>query len=361
MFRRYRWICIGFTLCVVTASMPGLAVVNAGGAYPATMAWSPDGQYVVYAEYGANGPRIFDRAGESVQYHDLEALVWNPTWSPDSRKLAFLTNEPALRLLDVKAGESEILLEQNFGSSQIHWSPDGEWIAINENASRGAIYLIASDDSSIERIGAERAYFVGWSPDGSQFLLWQNDVLYVGAPGETALMPLHDGHFNAHVFAEWSADGNQIAITLINAETEVMNVFVVEKDGENLEPVTEDQNAIVVGWVADDSAVVYVTTNDRVQDLWITELASGEVRNLTGTGTFGFHEVLLNYDRTLAVFYRAGMYVLRLEDGEMREIDGGTFALAPDDNLLAVAASSTNKGIRVVSLDEVWETSVATP
>jgi Tol biopolymer transport system component len=361
MLRRYRWLCTVFTLCVVTASLLGTATVNAGGAYPATMAWSPDGQYVVYAEYGANGPRIFDRTGESVQYHELEALVWNPAWSPDSRKLAFLTNEPALRLLDIEAGESEILLGQNFGGAQIHWSPDGEWIAINENASRGAIYLIAGDGSSIERIGAERAYFIAWSPDGSQFLLWQNDVLYVGTPGETALTPLHDGQFKAHVFAEWSADSSRIAITLIDAETEVIDVFVVENDGENLEPVTEDQNAIVVGWAEDDAAVVYVTTNDRVQDLWIAKLASGEVRNLTGSGTFGFHEVFLNYDRTLAVFYRAGMYVLRLEDGEMREFDGGMFALAPDDNLLAVAASSTNDEIRVVSLDELWETPVATP
>lgn len=360
MLRRYRWLSILFTLCIVTALLLGSAVVNAGGAYPATMAWSPDGQYIVYAEYGANGPRIFNRAGESVLYHELEALVWNPTWSPDSRKLAFLTNEPALRLLDVEAGESEILLQQNFGGSQIHWSPDGEWLAINENGSRGAIYLIAGD-GSIERVGAERAYFVGWSPDGSQFLLWQNDVFYVGAPGETALTPLHDGQFKAHVYAEWSADSSQIAITLINAETEVMDVFVVENDGENLAPLTDGQNAIVVGWAADDAGVVYVTTNDRVQDLWIAGIATGEVRNLTGTGTFGFHEVFLNFDRSLAVFYRAGLYVLRLEDGEMREIDGGIFALAPDDNLLAFAASSTNDEIRVVSLDDVWEMPVATP
>lgn len=360
MLRRYRWLCIVFTLCVVTASLFGSAVVNAGGAYPASMAWSPDGQYVVYAEYGANGPRIFNRAGESVLYHELEALVWNPTWSPDSRKLAFLTNEPALRLLDVEAGESEILLEQNFGGSQIHWSPDGEWLAINENGSDGAIYLI-SGDGSIERVGKERAYFVGWSPDGSQFLLWQNDVFYVGTPGETALTPLHDGQFKAHVYADWSADSSQIAITLINAETEVIDVFVVENDGENLTPVTDGQNAIVVGWAADETAVVYVTTNDRVQDLWIAELASGEVRNLTGTGTFGFHEVFLNFDRSLAVFYRAGMYVLRLENGEMREIDGGTYALAPDDNLLAVGDPRNTDVIRIVSLDEVLEAPVATP
>lgn len=361
MFRITRWPGIALILCAATVSLFPPAIVSAGGAYPATMAWSPDGQYIVSTPYGARGPRIFNRKGQQVRYVKYEALAWNATWSPDSHHLAFLTNEPALRLMDVETEESEILLGQNFGAAKIHWSPDGAWIAINENGSRGGVYLIPVDSGDVERVGVEKSYFVGWSPDGAHFLLWQNDVLYVGATGDTTLTPLHDEAFKAHVFAEWSIDGRQIAMTLIDAETEVLDIFTVDVDGENLERITTGRNAFAVGWSAEDVGIIYVTTNDRVQDLWVTELASGDVRNLTGTGTFGFKTVYLTHDRSFAVFYRVGLQVLRLEDGETREIDGGTFAMAPDSNVLAVQHPAKNDILHIVSLDALWETPAVIP
>ena len=109
MLRITRWFGVALILCAAAVSLLTSTSVNAGGAYPPSMAWSPDGQYIVYAPYGARGPRIFDRDGQQVKYVELEAQVWNPTWSPDSRQIAFLTNEPALRLMDVGAEESEIL------------------------------------------------------------------------------------------------------------------------------------------------------------------------------------------------------------------------------------------------------------
>jgi len=106
--------------------------------------WSPDGRYIAYSANRVRDEKTF------ISNHDLymipadggeeRALTTNtlgfkeqdPHWSPDSRKIAFITDKNGfdnIAVLDVASGESKVLTDTRFDHANPTWSPDGKSIA----------------------------------------------------------------------------------------------------------------------------------------------------------------------------------------------------------------------------------------
>jgi len=116
--------------------------------------------------------RVADMSGHATR--DLARLpgnkyyptreYWSPTWSPDGKRLAFLSN--GLSVANRDGSHLHTLSRLGTGSPFIGaspaWSPDGKWIAF-AGGSHGEIYLVHPDGSGLHRLPrTAKASWVSW-------------------------------------------------------------------------------------------------------------------------------------------------------------------------------------------------------
>ncbi len=104
---------------------------------------------------------------EKLQLADFYS--WMPTWSPDSKKIAF-SNGEELYLVSVDGGSAEKLTSEGHTEVAPSWWPDGKMIAFNDYPVPGQINGIRVLDLATGKIsimpGSEGFYVPSWSPDG---------------------------------------------------------------------------------------------------------------------------------------------------------------------------------------------------
>ena len=115
---------------------------------------------------------------------DFNANDYNPAWSPDKKKIAFISDRGGN-----STGNTDIYVMNPDGSDQtrltnnpgfddfLAWSPDGKHIAyysspVDEFYATGKIIIMNSDGSNKTVITQEPGYyyFQGWSPDGQKIV-----------------------------------------------------------------------------------------------------------------------------------------------------------------------------------------------
>ena len=123
---------------------------------------SPDGMWVAYT-LGAvdktanrtnrniwlvstNGgqPRQLTTSGRDLQ----------PQWSPDGKKLAFLSGRDGTQqvwMISLEGGEATKVTRLSTGADNVQWSPDGKWLSFTSE-----VYPDCADDTCNEKRDAER-------------------------------------------------------------------------------------------------------------------------------------------------------------------------------------------------------------
>jgi Tol biopolymer transport system component len=192
----------------------GIWTINADGSNPSplpapafvsniTPKWSPDGQRIAVSSTVDPRESDYEVVVMDADGSDPVALTDNTTadqplgWSPDGRKLAYLTDPPDLPLSLYTMnpdGSGKKLVKADFAAF-MDWSPDARRIAYDDRrapASGGGIYVMNADGSNPTRIVADTiAGGVSWSPDGTQIaytrtVTFGNDeVMVVNVTGGT--------------------------------------------------------------------------------------------------------------------------------------------------------------------------------
>jgi TolB protein len=184
---------------------------------------------------------------------------WNPSWSPDGRKIAYVQGEErdsTIYTATIKGGLVEKLTEGFMPS----WSPDGREIvfsAINVNSSPLGVFNLRTRTKKVLLSNKiPWAVFPAWSPRGNKIAFSQID-----------------GRFNQG-FLGWTK----------------ANIYVVNRDGAGLHQIIKDETAVAMRptWSPDSDELIYTDVIMRLglpsMQLFKTDLSDHSPMQLTHEG-----------------------------------------------------------------------------
>ncbi|HEY6968322.1 MAG TPA: hypothetical protein VJA94_03890 [Candidatus Angelobacter sp.] len=194
-----------------------------------------------------------DGSGQTPLTQLLGANSFSPVWSPDGRKIAFLSDHGSLisNIWVMNAdGSGAIPLTQitansvNVGIPQ--WSPDGSKIAYSSTR--------ALDGSNAANTGLTGNVWIV-NPDGT---------------GSTPLTQYVDGTGTGNLAVSWSPDGNKIAFVSsaqvpdLGSTNGSVNIWVMNADGSGATPLTSltaaFANSLAPAWSPDGTKIAYEST-----------------------------------------------------------------------------------------------------
>ena len=142
---------------------------------------------------------------------DTKALAATDlSWAPDGRRLAYVSADGPIHVIDVSTGADELILNCGIevDGCGIAWAPDGGRIAVTYSAGLDLI----DPDGGNRQVLLQVAGPVGvtWSPDGRRVAVTANDGLFVVDRDGSDLATLIDQGLGVGS-AAWSPDGKSIA------------------------------------------------------------------------------------------------------------------------------------------------------
>jgi Tol biopolymer transport system component len=173
-------------------------------------AWSPTGDTIVFVystvQSGSRGVSqlyTVSADGSGLRALPTDFAVWNPVWSPDGKRIAFIQvdgfERERLHVIDLETGVNRVLT----GSERFAWAPQAD--------------LIASVDSSTGDLfradGRWHRHLPGvtgasWSPDGRRLVFARAGGIWI-----SDRLGIHAGRVATGRSPAWSPRGGTIAFS----------------------------------------------------------------------------------------------------------------------------------------------------
>lgn len=239
--------------------------------------WSPDSQQVAYVGISSEGSgkaalytsRIDDPKHVEI-FSTGDALPFYLYWSPDSRRVAFLSQSRNNDLtLNIANADGSGSTEAGKGSPfYFSWAPDSQSVVSHVGGSRrqSADAFIGmhstAGQGTPQNLALAPANFLApaWSPDGTEFLSAET----TGAGSDE--LTVTDGHgkhpraiarYTGSIFFNWSPDGKTIAYLLEAGGTAKSELHVARADGSDNQVVTDDSPHAFF-WSPDGTMLAYL-------------------------------------------------------------------------------------------------------
>jgi dipeptidyl aminopeptidase/acylaminoacyl peptidase len=238
---------------------------------------------------------------------------YNPTWSPDSRAIAFESNRDgtsAVYTVVVDGGALHKLTPDGVEAYQPSWSPDGRRIVFAmKREAESDLYLVNADGSGQLQLtsvpGGE--FYASFSPDGRSIVFGmqhraRREVYYVGVVGaDGSGYRLLTDSTSASSGPRWSADGRRIEFTrtplfspnpgeamrdLARRREQASRLVSVRPDGSDVRELGPAPGEGEPGPVDSPDRRYAVEARDGAgsSGLYLTEKATGRERVLVGPG-----------------------------------------------------------------------------
>ncbi|MEM6360499.1 MAG: S41 family peptidase [Bacteroidota bacterium] len=323
-----------------------------------SVSFSPDGRSIIYSgeRNGSwniyevtlkdkNEPYFFAATlMEEKALVSTSAAEFQPVYSPDGKKVAYLEDRTTLKILDKASGEVEVALPaiRNYsysdGDISYSWSPDSKWIACDMLMPRqwigeiGIINVATKEVKNITKSGYQD-FVPRWTDDGS-LVYWFSD---------------RDGMKN---HGSWGAESDVYAILLTQEAYDKYQLSkeekeLIEEDKEEskdkgkgkdddsrrdeISPVEIDFDDIKKRKVRltvhssrlndgilskDGEKLYYLARFEKGLDLWMTKLRSSETKLLTKLGAGNGGLILSDDDKTIFMISDGKAYKIDAESGK---------------------------------------------
>jgi len=257
---------------------------------------------------------IFVMAPDGSQLNNL-TQSWAddvaPVWSPDGRRIAFVSFRDTLAgkwgvgngsiyimnfdpLTGTGGGNVTRVTDDEGSDGWPTWSPDGKRIAFqSDRGGNRDIWVINTDGSSLVRLtnhpSADR--YPDWSPDGKKIAftskrggdedIWVMKVQAIlqgtdgSQPTNLTKSPSRDR------YATWSPDGRKLAFNTKRDGN--FEVYLMNADGSNPKNVSQSPNSTegLADWSPDGKYLVFYSDRSGDKDVFVLDLASGQWTNIT--------------------------------------------------------------------------------
>ncbi len=234
-----------------------------------------------------------------------------PVWSPDGRRIAFVSlrdtltgkaglGKGSIYIMDFDpwtgagGGNATRLTDEKGADGWPTWSPDGQRIAFHSDRSGNwDIWSIKIDGSGLTRLTEHPAAdrHPAWSPDGKKLAFTSErsgteDVWVIDV--QTALQGARDAQAvnltkapSRDRYPFWSPDGRQL--TFNTRRDGNQEVYVMNADGSNPRNVSRapDSTEGLADWSPNGKNLVLYSDRPGNKDVFVVELASGKWTNLT--------------------------------------------------------------------------------
>ena len=213
-------------------------------------AWSPDGKRIAYVSNRAGNRDIWVMNADGTHRENITrtpADEWTPAWSPDGASIAFASN---------RDGNWELYIAKADGTSPQRitwspaadyaptWSPDGKRIAfVSERDGNPEIYVVNRDGSGLQRLTKSESTDLSprWSPDGTRIAFETyrdgNMEIYTMAPDGSDLRNITAEPGSDEHGPTWSPDGKWIAF--YSNRDGSWDIFKMRADGSQKTNLTQ--------------------------------------------------------------------------------------------------------------------------
>ena len=249
-------------LYAMNADGSGLRRLTSTGGRVRTGSWSPDGRALVYSRQLADENEQVIRASADGRGARLIARGTDPQWSPDGRFIAyssFVAKAEATFLFVVSArgGKPRRLTKQSLNGGAFTWSRDSRRIAFVPDEPATGLSVVNVASRSTQRIVRGRTVRgSAWSRDGTRIAYCSEaggvHVIRANGTGDVRVArAINDDYCDL----KWSPDSGTIAFTA-GSWYEQPEIHVVPATGGTPVRVALGRNP---GWSSDGRNIAYVT------------------------------------------------------------------------------------------------------
>ncbi len=185
--------------------------------------WSPDGKSIAFVSERDGNKEIYVMKADGTQQINLThhpADDGTPAWSPDGVSIAFSSYRDGnweLYVMDAGGSNPKRLTQHNAADLAPSWSPDGKKIVFQSNRDGNwELYGIGRDGTGLERLTSDAATdsAPAWSPDGSAIVFetyrdGDMEIYWMSADGSDQRDISNDHYSNDHGPA-WARDGTRL-------------------------------------------------------------------------------------------------------------------------------------------------------
>ena len=293
-----------------------------------TVSFSPDGRTLVFAAEKDNNWNVYttslSRASEAYFFASTvlkdEAIVataaeeFQPAFCPDGTKIAYLENRQTLKVFDIASKQAQTVLpgDLNYsysdGDQYYAWSPDSKWLLVQfgprERMFAPEVGIVAADGKSEVRNLTQSGYDDAapkWAVDG-KMMIWgttRDGALAQG--GGTISGDVYGMYFTKAFYDRAKLSKEEFALVKEREDKEKKEAEEKTKtSGQSAKPTTAKPEPVAIDWDGlrdrkmrltintsaasdwvlskDGEKLFYLTSFEKGNDLWVTEVRTRETK-----------------------------------------------------------------------------------